>query len=85
MKREKWEALIAEQKDSGLTITDFCRMKGINRKTFSYQKTVLKAQKPSGTFVQLGAPCTIEVTLASGIRMRVPLTHLPEVLKVLNG
>ena len=85
MKREKWEGSIAEQKESGLTIADFCRMKGINRKTFSYQKSVLKAQEPVGTFVQLGAPCTIELTLANGVTMRVPLTHLPEVLKVLNG
>jgi hypothetical protein len=85
MKREKWEGLIAEQKESGLTVSDFCRMKGIARKTFSYQKSFLKAGAASGSFVQIGAPCTIELTLANGITMRVSLTHLPDVLKVING
>lgn len=65
-------------------LSDFCRMKGISQSTFSYQKLVLKAQKPAGVFVQLGASCDIELTLANGVTMRVPLKHLPEVLKVLN-
>lgn len=69
MKRENWEALIAEQKESGLTISAFCRMRGLNRKTFSYQKSILKAQKPWGAFVQLGAPCTIELTLVNRVTM----------------
>ena len=63
MKREKWEALIAEQKESGLTIADFCRMRGLNRKTFSYQKSVLKAQKPSAD---------VQATVGDGL---APLKH----------
>lgn len=85
MKRERWEGLVVEQKESGLTISDFCRMKGINRKTFSYQKSVLKSEGARGSFVQIDTPCMIELILASGVTMRVPLTHLPDVLKVING
>ena len=51
--QQQWQALIEEQKLSGLTQTKFCEEKGINAKYFSLRRSQLKigrrlvASKPS--------------------------------------
>jgi transposase-like protein len=40
--RERWQALLAEQRDSGLTQSAFCRERGLALSTFQYWKRQLR-------------------------------------------
>jgi len=71
-KEARFKELIAEQKESGLTIIDFCSNHGIVPSTFHYwkkkfsKKSVRKdfiplVVKPSGTDLPEGSTCT-EIT-----------------------
>ena len=81
MKRAYWEQVLEEQKRSGLTMTEFCRERRINRKTLSYYKSTLK----KGEFVELGEKPKVELVLSKGTILRVSLNDLKSVLEVLDA
>jgi hypothetical protein len=81
MKKADWERLLEEQRSSGLTMAAFCRERGINRKTLSFQKSTLKR----GTFVEVGEKPRVELVLPKGIVLRVSLGDLKGVLEVLDA
>lgn len=73
-KEARFKELIAEQKESGLTIIDFCSNHGIVPSTFHYWKKKFSKKpvrkdfiplvvKPSGTDLPEGSTCT-EITAA---------------------
>jgi len=53
--KEEWVALLREQKESGKSITEYCKEKGIQPNLF-YRKA--KMTNESGTFVKVPVPST---------------------------
>jgi hypothetical protein len=81
---QRWRAIFAEQRRSGLTIVDFCQARMINKSGFFRWRNILEQfdharvkpdLKPS--FVPLRvvpeAVAIVEVILPTGIQLRVPL------------
>lgn len=42
VRRQQWSVVMRERRESGLTIRDFCRERGINEKTFYYWQRKLR-------------------------------------------
>lgn len=73
--REEWQALIAEQAQSGLTQAAFCAERGVNPKLFSLRKTQ-QTVKPS-PFVEARIP---RVTDRVELRWQTTTLMLPTTL-----
>lgn len=84
MTREDWRRLVEEQKRSGQTIASFCNERGINRVSFSVNKSLIKKEK-QGTFVAIGNRKPVEVVLSSGTIIRCDTSELPSVLKAIHA
>lgn len=83
--RSKWRSLIAEQEESGQSVTAFCRMRGVERRYFYYWKRRLGETAVQSQFVELqlakpalshwhvgrGLGATIEVRLRNGRSLMV--------------
>jgi hypothetical protein len=46
-RRNQWQALITEQRASGLSIADFCKLRNVGRSSFSNWSRSLKKEKPA--------------------------------------
>ena len=81
MTKEGWKKAIAEQVRSGKSIAEFCRERGLNPKTFSVNKSVMKKRD----FVQVIGARQVEVVLPNGIIVRVDSRDVGAVLGALNA
>lgn len=74
--QDEWRELIAQQKDSGLSASQFCKERGINDKYFSTLKYKLKEKSRSQHNFQalgtLGGAQSIHLS-SNGVDMRIPL------------
>jgi hypothetical protein len=77
---QRWRAIFAEHRQSGLTIVDFCQARMINKSGFHRWRNILEQlghPEPKLSFVPLRvvpeAVAVVEVILPSGIQLRVPL------------
>ena len=74
---KKWTELIRQQQQSGLSVSVFCRDRGLSDQAFYYWRKRLSARKPVRfALVAAGAattsdPAPIELLLASGDRLRI--------------
>lgn len=50
--RNEWILLIEEHKNSNLTATEFCKIKGIDPKYFSLKKAKLLSLEPASPFIE---------------------------------
>ena len=87
----QWCELIAEQAQSQLTATAFCKARGINPKYFSLRKGQLTKAAPSSTFVrvQTPPPATHIIEIATGaatlrIPSGVPTQWLADMIKAIR-
>jgi hypothetical protein len=77
---QRWRAIFAEHRRSGLTIVDFCQARMINKSGFFRWRNILEPldhPEPKPSFVPMRvvpeAVAVVEVILPSGIQLRVPL------------
>lgn len=82
MTKDEWRKLISEQSRSTKPVSEFCRERGVNEKTFSFYKSKLKS---SDGFVQVSGARSVELTLRSGVVLRVGTDDLPAVLRALDA
>ena len=74
---KKWTELIRQQRQSGLSISLFCRNRGFSDQAFYYWRKRLSVREPVRfALVAAGAattsdPAPIELLLASGDRLRI--------------
>ena len=84
----QWRELIEQQRESGLTATEFCRRNAVNAKYFSLRKQKLK---PAGSFVRVGAPVVKPSRVAATsikvrvIELEIPSNAIDESLGLLLG
>jgi transposase-like protein len=94
---EQRVAVVAEWERSGLTMNEFCQRRGINPSTLGWWRRELRRRgdrkkavelveiRPAGT----EAERAVEVVLANGIRLRVPVgferRSLEEILAVVRA
>ena len=81
------ERLLAEQKQSGQSIAEFCRARGIDPQLlYEYRKRQASKQQVGGSFarVQTGTAVTLELP-GSGIRISTALESLRAVLRELES
>lgn len=72
----EWCKLIEQQKESGLTATEFCRLNSVNAKYFSLRKQKLK-EMPNN-FVRVSSPTARSTPVAAtGIKVRVVELEIP--------
>ena len=50
---DEWRQLVLKQEASGETQTNFCRIFGINRRTFEKQRTKYKTKKGRNKFIEI--------------------------------
>jgi transposase-like protein len=90
-KAKKWSELIRQQRQSGLSVTAFCRQHGFSDQTFYNWRKRLAGSEPV-RFALVAADATaaaeqlpIEVLLVSGDRLRIaPGTDTATLRTVLN-
>jgi hypothetical protein len=86
---ERWRPIIADWRNSGLSVTAFCRSRNVNKAGFHRWRNILEQldrspttppptlpePKSSPTFVPLRVipDHVVEVILPSGLQLRVPL------------
>jgi len=78
--KEDWQKLIAEQANSGLSATVFCRNKGINTTYFSLRKSQLSKTSLSAFVpVRLSTPSAPEVIRIDyqGTSVVLPISFSP--------
>lgn len=75
--QDEWRKLIAQQKESGLSATQFCKEQGINDKYFSTIKYKLKEKNNSQHSFQalgiLGGSQSISLR-TKGVDIQIPLS-----------
>jgi hypothetical protein len=87
---EQWQALFTEQAASGLSVTAFCRDRGINPNYFSLRRKQLAptGPAPDSAFIPVAltgsgqAPC-VDIVLGETLCVRVPLCVSPTWLAAL--
>ena len=87
----QWRTLFTEQADSGLTVEDFCKARGLNSSYFSVRrKQLLSTDKANITtgFVAVSMPgqghvMMIELYLGDALQLRVPASVSPHWLAAL--
>lgn len=59
--REEWRNLVKEQKQSGMSISAWCRARGIKESTYTYWRQQYQNDQASGQFVRIdqGEPVTV--------------------------
>jgi len=94
--RDRWPEIISEQNTSGLSVSAYCRQKGMNEKTFYNWRKKLgnpKESKPEG-FIQIkateSAPGKIlSIQTPGGYQLEVESgvdkSYVQSILKVLVG
>ena len=87
MNRSNWKETLSSWEQSGLSQSEFCRQRGLNKNSFGYW--LRRARKEGilgGGFVKIGgaenAPA-IELRLSNGAELRVPSGFDPSSLKAL--
>lgn len=96
--RETWAARVREWKRSGLTAADYAEREGLNASTLTWWsselgKTALAVPRPPVVEVEMmvaqRSASALEVVLASGVRVAVPVgfdeATLGRLLTVLEG
>jgi len=81
MKRD-WKRVVAEYRASGVSQAEFCRSRGINLSSLTYQ---LKRAESISSFVRIDAGERIELELPGGVILRVSERNLMSVLKALQA
>jgi L-serine deaminase len=79
-----WEEMIKSCKNSGLTVSEWCRENGINIKTYYYRMRKLRRAKEVRTIVPISMPCSngeIKIQTAR-FTFELPLDVLPETLRM---
>lgn len=87
---ERWRPIIADWRNSGLSVTAFCRSRNVNKAGFHRWRNILEQLDRSPTttpptptepksppsFVPLRVipDCHVEIGLPSGLQLRVPLS-----------
>jgi len=99
-KEQFWRDALARWRDSGLTIRDYCRQHRLSEASFYAWRRELTqrrsshsaADAPAVTFVPLtvrpepvAADATVEVVLANGRRLRLPVGVATSVVRELLG
>ena len=89
---KKWRELIGQQRQSGLSVSAFCRDRSFSEQAFYYWRKRLSDREPVRfALVAAGAttpvdPAPIELLLASGDRLRIaPGTDALTLRTVLNA
>ena len=82
-----WKQIIKDQKQSGKSMSSFCKDLGIRANKFIYHraKLGLKEEKQKPRFVHIGAEEKAEVIFPSGVVLRVPEGMLNEVVQSLKN
>ena len=94
-RRKYWEGLVREHPESGLSVREFCRQRGVKESSFYWWRGTLLGSKTSGTgkrnasqakrpapAVASGSPGFVEVlngTSVSGVRVRLTAGGTPEI------
>ena len=76
-----WGKFIEECEHSGKTVAGFCRQRGVRENQYWYWKKRL-----SGTgrkLVRVGEPRKIEIMLANGVTLRLPVDCGVEAIRVI--
>ena len=86
MKSEE-ERLVADQESSGLSISEFCRRRGLpaSRLYGMRKRRMARSRREPGQFVRVGIGAIIEVEVSTGLKLRVPLESLRSVLRELGA
>ena len=85
MKIEGWKKQIAEQGSSGLSVSRFCRERGISESSFGYWRKKISLTGTSEGFARVERGGLIAVELPGGKTVRVDRCDLAAVLEVLCG
>lgn len=93
--REQWSAWLAEQRDSGVPVSQFCLQKGIPQGSYYHWRKKLENDAAAGTAGELGKATfvpvsvvgrdSLEIALPCGATIRLPDDEviLGRVLKML--
>jgi transposase-like protein len=80
-RREDWQQLIAEYKESGLTVKAFCQKHSVSEALFySWRKRVVSEDQPArfalvatnGVAPSVPVPRPLQLVLAGGERLEIP-------------
>ncbi|MEM8665867.1 MAG: transposase [Planctomycetota bacterium] len=89
---EQWAAWFEECDASGLTIAEFCRVKGVSVNSYYVWRRKLRdaASEPAFVAVEIAATNLIQIDLPGGATLRVPnhaesLRPVLEVLVAIGG
>lgn len=52
-KREEWQKLVSDQIQSGMTISGWCRARGIRESTYAYWRQQCRREEGEGKFVRV--------------------------------
>ena len=78
--RKDWERIIADQKASNLSTTEWCRKNRIRENQFFYWRKAL-AEKTEKNFVRVGSSSQLEIVINDGIRICIPTDFDESLLK----
>lgn len=87
VREKQWLAMLGEQKESGLTIKDWCRENGISENSFYYRQNKLRKRIGSAlpTFVELKPPIQAMGTSHLENLNRVASIHVGDVTVTLSN
>ena len=75
--REKWKELIGRQKESGQSVSSFCKAEDVLESSFYRWKKIVETQMPEGRFIQVlgssesGVQKKVELDLGDGRILRI--------------
>jgi transposase len=93
-RREDWQQLISEHKQSGLTVKAFCRKQGVSEALFySWRKRIVGGDQPArfalvatnGVAAMAGARPALQLVLAGGERLEIPSGTDEGTLRIVLG
>lgn len=82
MSSSKWGSHIQKQRQSGMTVAQYCREQGLRENQFHYHRS--KLQKGASGFVKVGSAEEVEVWVGGEIKIVVPLNGLKAILRILK-
>lgn len=87
MDKMDWKRIIEDHKQSGKSMSSFCKELGIGANKFIYHraKLGLKEEKETSRFIRIGAEEKAEVIFPGGVLLRVPEGMLKEVVQSLKN
>jgi len=77
-----YKTMVKEQEQSGLSITEYCKQKGIRANTFYNWRSKLKEPEPKFLKVETKSRVTLE--LEGGVKLKVSVEDLKAVLAALR-